>query len=119
MGNSILNILPQGLSNLFNNLRYTTSKMQRTAGSIGFITKCIYHKLTPTFAKVEGKFKHDKDRQAAVNKILRSELQEHQTRLKELTALWNRIKFDTLNKYRAGTFKLIKNATQCFLATER
>ena len=119
MENSILNILPEGLSNLFNNLRHTTSKMQRTAGNIGFVFKCINQNLTPTFAKVEGSFKHERDRQTAVNKILRSELQEHRTKLKTLIASWNRTKQITIAHYGAGPFKLIRNLTQSFLTTER
>ena len=47
-------ILPKDIAKQFLSLRSAISKLQRTAGSLGFIWKCIKRRLTPTFAKVSG-----------------------------------------------------------------
>ena len=51
-------------------LRLTTSKDQRTAASIAFISKCLHSETTPTFAKVKGQFKKRKDQWAAEKSLM-------------------------------------------------
>ena len=88
--------------------------MQRTAGSIGFITKCKKLKLTPTFAKVEGNFSHHSDRYTAVKLILDSNLREKCIKLRALNISWFQLKNKIIEKHGRGTFKMLYN--MCYKA---
>ena len=44
--------LPKRIAVIYKDLRNVTSKLHRTAGSIGFIKKALYHDIIPKFARV-------------------------------------------------------------------
>ena len=119
MENQILKFLPLGLSFLFSDLRFTTSKLQRTAGNVGFISKCLRQRLTPTLAKVKGNFKNDKDRFSGVKKILNSELREQQQNLKILSNSYSQLRDKITTKYGRGAFKFTQKFVHSFLTKER
>ena len=43
-------------------LKNVTSKLHRTAGSIGFMKKALHHDVTPKFGQVKGTFVNVNDR---------------------------------------------------------
>ena len=79
------NILPQGIASLYHKLKNLTSKLQRTAASIGFVQKSLWNRCTPTFAKVNGNFASDAESYAAEKSILKANLQEHSFKLRRVT----------------------------------
>ena len=52
---SIVKLLPKRVVKLYKELKNITSKLHRTAGSIGFIKKALHNEVTPKFAQVKGK----------------------------------------------------------------
>ena len=44
------------MANIHNKLYSVTFKLQKTASSIGFIKKAIYHNVIPQFAQIKGQF---------------------------------------------------------------
>ena len=54
--------LPRRIAVLRNKLKVSTSKLQRTASSVGFIEKCLASGYVPKFAQVRGQFIADGDR---------------------------------------------------------
>ena len=111
--------LPEGIANLFIALRSSTSKLQRTAGSLGFISKCLQRRLTPTFAKVSGAFKQESHRYAAVKKILHANQQEQQLKLRLHTAMCYTLKYEITTKYGRGAYKFMARLIDQQLSTER
>ena len=61
-----------------------TSKIYKTAGSIGFIKKPLYHEIRPKFAQVQGNFINKNDKYKAQKSILLSHLNDHVCSLKIL-----------------------------------
>ena len=55
-----INILPRRIATLYNKLKYTTSKIQKTASSIGLIDQALRNSFTPKFSKVVGQFINQK-----------------------------------------------------------
>ena len=80
-----MNTLPRHIATDYYKLKSLSSKIQKTASSIGFIQHALFHKVTPTFAKVRGQFLNYKDRYNAVKLILNSHLLEHRKNLKKLS----------------------------------
>ena len=111
--------LPEGIANSFIALRSSTSKLQRTAGNLGFISKCLQRRLTPTFAKVSGAFKQESHRYAAVKKILYANHQEQQLKLRLHTAMCYKLKYEIINKYGRGAYKFMARLIDQQLSTER
>ena len=53
MVNNFVSLLPnKHITNICHLLKRVTSKIQRTASSIGFSNHCFYYNVTPTFAEV-------------------------------------------------------------------
>ena len=107
---SFINNLPRRIAKLYQGLFSISSKMQRSAQSIGFIKKAIYNEVTPTFAKLKGQFINDKDRKKAEKDLLLAHLNNH---YKELNSLKIR-HWDILNllKLEAGAkFVNLLNST--------
>ena len=73
----LLDILPRRYTTLFNKLKSLTSKLQRTASSIGFIEQSLFHRVIPTFAKVKGQFLNERDKWKSSEIILKSQLHKH------------------------------------------
>ena len=69
--------LPRHIVVYYTKLKSRTSKIQRTAGSIGFVQKSLHHKVFPTFAKLRGQFINRNDKLLAKQSILKTHLVEH------------------------------------------
>ena len=50
----MITTLPRRIALKYKLLYSVTSKLERTAASIGFIYQALYHEVTPTFAVVRG-----------------------------------------------------------------
>ena len=72
-----------------NNIKKITSKIQRTASSIGFIEQAIFNKFTPTFAKIKGQFLSENDRIVSEEHLLTSYLKDHVKNLNKLCCQQN------------------------------
>ena len=53
---SIIKYLPKRIAVKKKDLNNVTSKIYKTAASIGFIKKALCHEVTPTFAQVQDNF---------------------------------------------------------------
>ena len=73
----------------YHQLKKFKSKVQRKAADIGFVKKALHLEVTPTFAKVKGQFKSDKDKWKAEKSILEAHLRQHQ---KDMVNLLNKVK---------------------------
>ena len=51
---NFINTLPGRIAITVKELKSTTSKLQKTGSSIGFIENTLYHQITPKFANVKG-----------------------------------------------------------------
>ena len=65
------------VADTYHQLKNYKSKVQRKAADIGFVKKALHLKVTPTFAKVKGQFKSDKDKWKAEKSILEANLRQH------------------------------------------
>ena len=72
----IIKRLPKRIAELYKELKNITSKLHRTAGSIGFIKKALHHEVTPKFAQVKGNFINVNDRYKSEKRILLSHLDD-------------------------------------------
>ena len=72
-----INLLPRHVAVNYLKLKSYTSKIQRTASSIGFIRKSLHISIVPTFAKVKGQFIESKDQIKAEEGVLKSHLLNH------------------------------------------
>ena len=59
---SLINNLPRGIAVIQKDLRNVMSKLHRSAGSIGFIKKALFNKVTPKFAQIRGNFINESER---------------------------------------------------------
>ena len=66
-------------------LKDITSKLQRTASSIGFIKCCLHRGITPKFATVNGQFCNTNEQRKAEKRIMRSYLNRHYRTLREFS----------------------------------
>ena len=73
---SIIKRLPKRIAELYKELKNITSKLHRTAGSIGFIKKALHHEVTPKFTQVKGNFINVNDRYKSEKCILLSHLDD-------------------------------------------
>ena len=54
-------ILTTYIAKIYNKLYNTTSKLHKSASSLGFIKKALHHKVTPKFAQISGQFINKQD----------------------------------------------------------
>ena len=52
----LINNIPGGIANIYRELRLTTSKLQKTTSSIGFIEHALHWHVTPKFAIIKVQF---------------------------------------------------------------
>ena len=71
------------IAEIHNNLYKSLLKIHKLTSSIGFIGKCLYFKITPTFAKVKGNFANKHDKYAAERSILKAQLTSHKNELRK------------------------------------
>ena len=82
MANNFVSILPnKHIVDIYYQLKKVTSKIQKTASSIGFLNQCVYYNVTPTFAKVRGSFPTIRDKQHVEKKIIKKQLSDHHNNL--------------------------------------
>ena len=91
--------LPRHAAKQFYDLKYTTSKLQRTASSLAFVKKAIVNKVTPTFAKVTGNISNENYRKKAEMNNLKTELNTHNRNLRELIDKQHKIRENIRNTY--------------------
>ena len=112
-------ILPQGIAFSYQKLKYLTSKLQRTAASIGFVQKALWNCCTPTFAIVNGNFALEDHRYTAVKSILKANLQEHTLKLCRVNADLSILRTALVSKHGTEAFKLIHRLVSKSLHQER
>ena len=78
--------LPKRIAVIYKDLGNVTSKLHRTAGSIGFIKKALYHEVIPKFARVNGNFINKNEQYKSERSVLCSHLNEHGHTLKSLVS---------------------------------
>ena len=100
---SFINRLPGRIASIIKYFKSTTSKLQKTASSIGFIEHALYHHITPNFASVKGQFLHKADKWKAEKSKLFSHLNSHRKLVVNLC-----IRYDEL------LHKLKKNVGELF-----
>ena len=82
MAYNFVSILPnKHIADIYYQLKKVTSKIQKTASSIGFLNQCVYYNVTPTFAKVRGSFATIRDKQHVEKKIIKKQLSYHHNNL--------------------------------------
>ena len=79
-----INLLPKHVAANYLKLKSYTSKIQRTASSIGFICKSLHNNIVPSFAKVIGQFIESKHQIKAEEGVLKSHLLNHKNSLQYL-----------------------------------
>ena len=79
-----INLLSRHVAVNYLKLKYYTSKIQRTASSIGFTPKSLHNNIVPTFEKVKGQFIEPKDQIKAEEGVLKSHLLNHKKNLQYL-----------------------------------
>ena len=62
------------IADIHYHLKKVTSKIQRSASSVGFLNQCLYYNVTPTFAKVSGSFSMIRDMQHVEKKIIKKQI---------------------------------------------
>ena len=81
--NNFVSLLPnKHIANICHQLKKVTSKIQRTASSIGFLNQFVDYNVTPTFAKVRGSFSTIRDKQHVGKKIIKKQLSDYHNDLK-------------------------------------
>ena len=88
---NFVNTLPGRIAITIKELKSPTSKLQKTASSIGFIEHALYHQITPKFANVKGQFLHRADKWKAEKSIPLSHLKTHKKSVKNLSIRYNEL----------------------------
>ena len=104
-----INKFPRHLATTYYDLRRKTSKLQRTAASIGFIRNALHNDVTPTFAKVTGNINNENLRKKAEKNNLRAELNEHCTNIQSLSTEINNTQLNICTKYGDKIHKLLNS----------
>ena len=99
------NTLPGRIAITVKELKSTTSKLQKTGSSIGFIENTLYHQITPKFANVKGQFLHTADKWKAEKSILLSHLKTHKKSVKNLSICYDEL----LEKLKSKIGELLSN----------
>ena len=63
--------LPRHVAVYYTKLKSLTSKIQWTAGSIGFVQNSLHHKVVQTFSELKGQFINRNDKVRAEQAILK------------------------------------------------
>ena len=63
--------LPRHVAVYYTKLKSLTSKIQWTAGSIGFVQNSLHHKVVQTFSELKGQFMNRNDKVRAEQAILK------------------------------------------------
>ena len=79
-----INLLSRHVAVNYLKLKSYTSKIQRTASSIGFIRKSLHNNIVSTFTKVKGQFIESKDQIKAEERVSKSNLLNHKRNLQYL-----------------------------------
>ena len=74
---SIMNRLPERITELYRELENKTSKLHWIVETIGFIKKALHYEFMPKFAQVKGNFMNVNDRYKSENCILLSHLHDN------------------------------------------
>ena len=85
------NLFPRRITSIYYKIKHTTSKIQRTSASIGFIEQAKFHKFIPCFAKVKGQFLCDKEKLRSSNRILLDHLHKHKVNLQNHVQLHRKL----------------------------
>ena len=99
------NTLPEWIAITVKELKSTTSKLQKTASSIGFIGHAIYHWITPKFANVKGQFLRTGDKWKAKKSVLVSHLKTHKKSVDNLSIHYDELR----NKLKSNIGELLSN----------
>ena len=103
-----INLLPRHVAFNYLKLKSYTSKIQRTASSIGFIRKSLHNNIVPTFAKVKGHFIESKDQIKAEEGVLRSHLLNHKRNLQYLLNCHKHLSNEIFQQVGSLLYKSIK-----------
>ena len=60
-----INYIPGRISDIYRNLRSTTSKLQNTTSSIAFLKHALHHHVTLKFATIKEQFSQTEDKMKA------------------------------------------------------
>ena len=93
---------------IYNKLYNTTSKLHKSASSIGFIKKPLYHKVTPKFAQINSQFINKQDQIDAEQKLMLSHLNRHVLTLKELRHKLKQLDSDLLEQVCEVCYTILK-----------
>ena len=110
--------LPRHVATSYYDLRRKTSKLQRTAASIGFIGNALKNNVTPTFANVTGRFSNENLRKKAEKDNLRTEMNEHCANLVDLSDTIRNTQYQIRNKYGDKLYKLLNHLVLSSLREE-
>ena len=103
----------------YHQLKKFKSKVQRKAADIGFVKKALHLEVTPTFAKVKGQFKSEKDKWKAEKSIMEAHLRQHQ---KDMVNLLKKIKEEEEKikiRHSSGYFRYVDRRITLALRQER
>ena len=67
VNNFILLIPIEHIADKYYELKKVTSKIEKTASSIGFLNQSLYHNFIPIFAEIKGLFNSTKDKHIRLN----------------------------------------------------
>ena len=81
---SVIKYLPKRITAKKKDLRNVTSKIDKTAGSIRFIKKALYHKIKPISAQVQSDFINNNNKNKGDKSILLSHFNDHVCSFKKL-----------------------------------
>ena len=88
--------LPKRIANVFFKLQKVSKNLHQSTSSIGFIEKCLYHHITPKFAKINGQFLCEDDRQIAEQQLMVSHIAQHTEKLLRCQAEFDAAKEEVL-----------------------
>ena len=107
------------IAEIYNKLYNTTSKLHKSASSIGFIKKALHHKVTPKFAQISSQFINKQHQIDAEQKLMLSHFNRHVLILKELTRKLSQLENDLLEQVCQVRYKILKKRLLNILYRER
>ena len=107
------------IAEIYNKIQNTTSKLHKSASSIGFIKKAFHHKLIPNFAQINGQFINKQDQTDAERKLILSHLDRHVLTLKEVTHKLRQLGSDLLEQVCQVRYAILKKRLLNILYCER
>ena len=97
----------------------TTSKLHKSASSVGLIKKALHHKVTPKFAQINGQFINKQDQIDAEQKLMLSHLNRHVLTLNELIHKPSQLNNNLLEQVCRFRYKILKKWLLNILYRER